>query len=291
MIVAGGICIGFAPIGLRLGLDDLGPQAIAFWRYVFALPILFALACIANKGFPRKPNRFVVLAGICFTCNIALWHWGLEITSVANATFLVNCGNALVGFAAWLFLGERPARIWFFAILIALSGAAILTRYGTGTPMPGASDIPAYYGDLLAVAAAVFVGLYMLSAKLACRTLRGLETIFWITAVEICVAALFVLGSGESFMPQQVTGFQIPLFLALAVQVAGQGLIVVGLGKTPAGIAGLLVVVQPVVAAAAAWLLFSEPLTIIQICGAMLILSGIWLVQQGRPTTKTYTVD
>ncbi|MBC6412671.1 MAG: EamA family transporter, partial [Hyphomonadaceae bacterium] len=66
---------------------------------------------------------------------------------------------------------------------------------------------------------------------------------------------------------------------------------VVGLGKTPAGIAGLLVVVQPVVAAAAAWLLFSEPLTIIQICGAMLILSGIWLVQQGRPTTKTYTVD
>ena len=32
MVLAGGICIGFAPIGLRLGLDDLGPQAIAFWR-------------------------------------------------------------------------------------------------------------------------------------------------------------------------------------------------------------------------------------------------------------------
>ena len=32
MLVGGAVAIGFAPIGLRLGLDDLGPQAIAFWR-------------------------------------------------------------------------------------------------------------------------------------------------------------------------------------------------------------------------------------------------------------------
>ena len=48
MVFAGGVGIGFAPIGLRLGLEELGPQAIAFWRYVFVLP---RAALLLLKGF------------------------------------------------------------------------------------------------------------------------------------------------------------------------------------------------------------------------------------------------
>ena len=64
MVMAGGVFIGFAPIGLRLGLDDLGPQAIAFWRYLFALPLLFLLVVVTQRRLPAKPNAFVVIAGI-----------------------------------------------------------------------------------------------------------------------------------------------------------------------------------------------------------------------------------
>ena len=53
MVLMGGICIGFAPIGLRLGLDDLGPQAIAFWRYTFAMPVLFLLVLLVERRLPR----------------------------------------------------------------------------------------------------------------------------------------------------------------------------------------------------------------------------------------------
>ena len=52
MVLMGGICIGFAPIGLRLGLDDLGPQAIAFWRYTFAMPVLFLLVLLVERRLP-----------------------------------------------------------------------------------------------------------------------------------------------------------------------------------------------------------------------------------------------
>ena len=55
----------------------------------------------------------------------------------------------------------------------------------------------------------------------------------------------------------------------------GQGLIVFGLGKTPAAIAGVMVIVQPVTAAAIAWQLFKEPLFSLQILGAGLILTGV----------------
>ncbi|MEM1037444.1 MAG: DMT family transporter [Pseudomonadota bacterium] len=280
MVFMGSIFIGFAPIGLRLGLDELGPQAIAFWRYVFALPILFIIAVGINRRLPVKPNPYVIIAGTCFALDIGLWHWSLTYTTVANATFIVNLGNICVGITAWIFLKERPTRVWFIAVLIAIAGAAALSLGGEAG---GKTDIR---GDLLALGAAVLVSCYMVGSKVARRTMGGLDTIFWLTAVEVIVAGILVIAFRESFMPETMMGFAIPLFLAIIVQVGGQALIITGLGHTPAAIAGVLVLVQPVVAAAISWQLFEEPLTAIQAGGAAFILFGIYLSQQkfGRET-------
>ena len=277
MVFAGGVCIGFAPIGLRLGLDDLGPQAIALWRYLFAAPVLLALVFLIERRAPRLPNRFVLMAGTFFSLDMALWHWGLTLTTVSNATFIVNLGNVSVGFMAWLFLKERPTNIWFVAILLAVAGAAALSL---GGDVGGKGNLR---GDLLALGAALLVSGYMLCSKLARRTLGGIETIFWLTLVEICVASVIVGVSGEAFLPDDLGGFRAPLFLALVVQVVGQGLIITGLGRTPAAIAGVVVIVQPVVAAAISWSLFDEPLTALQAGGALAILTGVWLSQRGKP--------
>ncbi len=279
LVLLGGICIGFAPIGLRLGLSDLGPQAIAMWRYLLAVPLLFLLTLVAQKSLPRRPNKLIILAGIFFACDVALWHWSLEITTVANSTFIVNLGNLGVGFLAWLVLKERPANIWFIAVLMALIGAAALSQGG------GEAGKGALRGDILAFFAAILVSGYVLCSKMARNELGGLEAIFWLSVVEACVAALIVLISGESFLPETIKGLKVPLFLALVVQVAGQGLIITGLGRTPAAIAGVLVVVQPVVAAAVAWSLFVEPLTALQIGGGMLILGGI-ILSQRKPSSR-----
>ena len=266
--------IGFAPIGLRLGLDSLGPQAIAFWRYIFAIPILLVLLVVIERRGPARINRYVVLAGTFFALDIALWHWGLTLTTVANATFIVNLGNISVGFAAWLFLKERPAPIWFLAVLIAVAGAAALSLGGEAG---GKSDIR---GDLLALGAACLVSGYMICSKLARNRLGAMDVIFWLTVVEAGVAFLVVIVSGEAFFPATPAGFLSPLFLAFAVQLGGQGLIIAGLGRTPAAIAGIIVLIQPVIAAAISWQLFDEPLTAIQGSGAALILFGIWLSQR-----------
>lgn len=275
MVLAGGISIGFAPIGLRLGLDALGPQAIAFWRYVFAAPLLLGLVFLVEGRAPGKPNIFIVLAGTFFALDIALWHRALAITTVANATFIVNLGNISVGLAAWVFLKERPAKVWFLAILLAGCGAAALSLGG------GEAGKGVLRGDLLALGAAMLVSFYMLCSKIARRSLGGVETIFWLTCVEICVAFFVVLISGEAFLPQNIAGFTVPFLLAIIVQIAGQGLIITGLGRTPAAMAGVLIVIQPVIAASVAWSLFKEPMNALQAAGGGLILIGIWLAGKG----------
>lgn len=276
MVFLGGVCIGLAPIGLRLGLDDLGPQAIAFWRYVFALPILFLMVLLIDRRLPAKPNMFLVIAGTCFAIDIGLWHWSLTFTTVANATFLVNLGNVCVGFTAWIFLRERLNWMWLIAVLIALVGAAALSLGG------GADGKTDLRGDLLAVGAAIMVTGYLVASKVARRSLGGLQVIFWLTAVEIVVAGIMVMLFREDFFPADLSGFMVPLFLAIAVHIGGQGLIITGLGHTPTAIAGVLVLVQPVVAAAISWKLFDEPLAPLQAGGGFLILIAILVAQRGK---------
>jgi len=277
MVLGGGVALGFAPIGLRMGLDELGPQAIAFWRYLFAVPILFPLVLLAERRLPRRPNRAVIIAGAFFTFDIALWHWSLTMTSVSNATFIVNLGNVGVGIAAWLFLKERPGKNWFFAALLAICGAAALSL--GGRTLEGG----ALQGDLMAFVAAGFVAGYMLFSKLARQGLGGIETMFWLSVVEAVLAFVIVLAAGEKLMPATPAGFLMPLVLALVVQVVGQGLIVTGLGSTNTAVAGILVLAQPVVAAIIAWFMYEDGyLTMLQLSGAGVILFAVWLAQRDK---------
>lgn len=275
LLLMGGLCIGLAPIGLRMGLDTMGPQAIAFWRYTFAIPVLFVLLIGIERRLPKRINKYIVFAGTLFALDIALWHWALTLTTVANATFIVNMGNVCVGFVAWLVLKERPKPIWFVAVAVAVAGAAALSQGGGSD---GQADIR---GDMMAVGAAIMVAGYMLFSKMARSKLGAMDVIFWLTVVEAGVASLVVLASGEPFFPETPQGFAAPLFLAFVAQVGGQGLIIAGLGRTPAAVAGIIVLIQPVFAAGLSWQLFGESLTVLQGGGAGLILLGIWLSQGG----------
>ncbi len=278
LVLAGGVFIGLAPIGLRFGLAELGPQAIAFWRYSFAAPILFAAAYLARRRLPRRPGLYVILAGVCFALDIALWHAALTITTVSNATFIVNLGSIGLGVMAWLFLKERPPTVWFLALPVAAAGAAALAFGG------GAGGQSRLEGDVLALAAAFMVGAYLLFSKLARARLSGLEVIFWVTCVEAVTAFFIVALAGEPFLPARAEGFLAPLFLAVFVQVLGQGCILIGIGRTPTAIAGVLILMQPVVAAALSWQIFGETLSAIQAAGAAGILAAVWLAQhRARP--------
>lgn len=268
MMIAGAIAIGFAPIGLIL--SEFEPQATAFWRFAFSLPLI-AGVIYARGGKLGRPSRLAIIAGTFFGLDITFWHASLVMTSVANATFIVNLGNAAVGLVAWVVLKERPTKIWLVALAVALLGAFMLSR--------GAADTGtgALTGDLLALLAAVMVGLYLFFAKLARREMDALPVLFWSTAATLVVSAIACGVRGEAVIPPDPGWFIWPLALAVVAHVIGQGLIIAGVGATPAALAGLLILIQPVTSAFVAWPLFGEALTGIQLVGCTLVLVGVWL--------------
>ena len=273
MLLVGAVAIGFAPIGLRL--SEFAPQATAFWRFAFALPLM-AMVMFAQGQKLGRPSVLALVAGTFFGLDIALWHASLMMTSVANATFIVNLGNAAVGLVAWVVLKERPSKIWPYALGTALLGALLLSRGAA------AKDGGALAGDVLALIAAVMVGLYLFMAKLARRKESAMQVLFWSTAATLVVSAIASLVRHETLIPPEPSWFIWPLVLAVIAHVIGQGLIVGGVGRTPAAVAGILLLIQPVAGALIAWPLFHESLTPIQLAGAALVLAGVWLAGRQR---------
>ena len=278
-LLAGGVAIGFAPIFVRL--SEVGPSATAFWRLLLALPVLLAWSGASGGGGERGERatgrdwRPLVLAGLCFAADLALWHWSIKFTSVANSTLEANLASVFVVAFGWLVFGQRVSGRFGLAMLIALGGTALLVgRNARFSPT-------SLRGDLLGVATAVFYAGYLLSVRAARTRGWGTGTIMAASGVVTAVTLLpIALLSGETMWPATPRGWAVLAGLAVVSHLGGQSLIAYALAGLPASFASVGLLVQPATAALAAWLLLGETLTAGQLAGGLLLLAGILLARR-----------
>lgn len=271
VLVAGAAIIGLAPILVRLA--DAGPAAIGFWRVTFAMPLL-ALIAMRTDGGVGRPSKFALLAGMAFACDLGFWHYSIHYTSVANATVLTNLTPVVVTAAAWIFLKQRPAKLFVAAVGLAVAGAWLMA-VGRGEHAAGANPP---LGDALALTTAVWYALYFLAISAARRNVGATRVMFWsgVASAPLLLAAALVLG--EDIFPITKGGWAALVALGV-MHVAGQGSIAWALGRLPAATASVVVLVQPVVAAVLGWLLFAEALGPLQALGGAIALGGVVLAQ------------
>jgi drug/metabolite transporter (DMT)-like permease len=280
-LFAGAICIALSPIWVRV--SEVGPTASAFWRVCLAVPLLwilfFSLKTSETKGF-RTHRVALLVAGIAFAGDLAFWHWSIRYTSVANSTLLANLASIFVTLAAWVLWKQRPSGLFLGGLAAALLGTALLVRASLGfSPQ-------ALLGDGFGVITAMFYAWYLLTVKrirdLGIATVELMAVTTTITAVILLPVAL---ASGEPLLPASAAGWLKLLGLAWISHAAGQGLIAFALAKLPAAFSAAGLLLQPVMAAAFAWLLLAEPLTALQFVGGAVVLAGIYLAHRGSART------
>jgi drug/metabolite transporter (DMT)-like permease len=270
VLLAGACIIGLAAILVRL--SDAGPTATGLWRLVFAAPLL-ALMTARNGGFGGGPSKWALLAGLFFALDLGFWHYGIQFTSVANATVLTNLTPVVVTAFAWVFLRQRPRALFLAAVAAAVAGASMMALEKTGgTPR----NQP--LGDTLSLITAVWYALYFLTITEGRRTETASRLMFWasVTGAPLLLAAAALLG--EPLAPATATGWAACAGLGL-MHVAGQGSIAWAMGRLPTPTASVVVLVQPVVAAILGWILFAEAIGPLQGLGAAVTLAGVVLAQ------------
>jgi drug/metabolite transporter (DMT)-like permease len=270
-LLGGAAAIGTSALFVKV--SETGPVSTAFWRVFLALPILYAWTRIdqhrSTDTVTRGNLRLMLLAGFFFAGDLAVWHWSIVLTSVANATLLANCAPIFVTLAAWLMFRRRPRALFIAGLALAMLGMALLLR---GDFTHGER---ALLGDALGVVTAMFYAAYQLTVTRA----RQHASTSSIMAVSGTITALILLplalASGERFVPLTAHGWLLLVGLALIAQAAGQSLIAYAMAHLSATFSSVGLLLQPVIAAALAWMLLGEVLTPLSIAGAMLVLLGI----------------
>jgi drug/metabolite transporter (DMT)-like permease len=278
-LLTGATAIGLAPIFVRL--SELGPEATAFYRLFLSLPLLGLWAWHERnrhaEGAPivdRRARRWLIFAGLFFAADLAVWHWSIRITSVANATLLANLAPVFVVLAGWALFGERFRAAFLVGMVVSLVGA--LTLMGDSLSFSHQRLI----GDLLGALTAVFYAGYIISVA---RLRSGVSTatvMFWSAAVSSAALLPVALLSGENLIPATPKGWTVLLALAVISHVGGQGLIAYALAHLTAAFGSVSLLWQPVAAALFAWLILHEALGAWQVAGGIVVLTGINLARR-----------
>ncbi|MCC5996446.1 MAG: DMT family transporter [Oceanicaulis sp.] len=290
VLLAAACVIGFAAILVKL--SELGPQAIAFWRLALAAPALGVWLIIEERRNRARPPvqpvrparqwRILALAGVFFAGDLAFWHAGIKITTAANATLLANLTPVVVAVAAWALFREAITARFLIAAALALGGAVLLSAANVRFAPERLT------GDVLSALTALWYAAYLLTVRAARLAGAGTARVmFWSTVIAAPLSLSIALIAGEALFPATLAGWAPLIALGVVVHVLGQGGIAFGLGRTPAALASLIILVQPVVAAAAGWILFGEALVMLQWFGAALVLTGVYLAQRTGPRLTT----
>jgi drug/metabolite transporter (DMT)-like permease len=278
--VAGALLIAFSAIFVRLA--DVAPSTAAIYRCAYAVPPLALLAWRERRRYgPRSGSerRLALLAGLLFAGDLVAWHHAIDAVGAGLATVLGNTQVAMVGLAAWAFLGERPRRSTFVAVPVVLAGVVLIS----GVIGQGAYGRAPLLGAGLGLLTAVFYTGFILILRHGNRDLRRpAGPLLDATASGAVFSLLLGVLLGEAQLAPSWPAHGWLLALALTSQVVAWMLISVSLPRLPAVTTSVVLTLQPVGSVFLGMALLAEAPSVLQLVGVAVVISGIILATLGR---------
>ena len=237
------------------------------------LLVLVALGEWRRYGpLPRQTIRLAAIAGVFFTGDLMFWHHAIEAVGAGLATVLGNLQVIIVGFFAWLLLGERPSRATLLALPVVLAGVVLIS----GVIGDDAYGSAPQLGVILGIATAICYSAYLLIIRWGGRDPRRPAGPVAIATVLVAVCAFVV---GEAVGDLDLTPPPASLFwlavLGITAQSAGYLLISISLPRLPAIITSIILLTQPVMSMGLAIVLLAETPSPTQLLGVALVIGGI----------------
>jgi len=212
------------------------------------------------------------VAGAFFAGDLTSWHHAIEFVGAGLSTVLGNLSVLVVGFFAWLFLGERPSRPILLALPVVLIGVFLIA---------GLTDSDAYgsnpaLGVVLGIMTALFYGGYLLVIRRSGRDeRRPAGPVAISTLATAVIAGMVGAPLGELNMVPSWPEHGWLFGYGFTSQFLGYLLISVSLPRLPAVVTSIILLAQPVASVLLARILLDEQPSPTQLLGVALVVGGI----------------
>ena len=269
------------PVGKEI-VAVVDPFVFSSARYLLAGAVLLAgLALFTRRGaaVPWRDVPALAFTGFLgFTVFQGLWGVALDLTTASKASVLVST-TPIFGALIFAFQGHRlPVRAWIGVLVAFLGVFCVINNSFKAVTLSGRS----LFGDAMFVAIAAVWALYGALSRPLIARLGAARTAAWAAflgaAMLLPLAAPGALAQDWSAVPP---GLMVNfLHTALIIGCLGMltwngGLRRLGLPKMSAWL-----YLTPVSAVVLANLMLGEWLTVPQIAGAVLVISGVALTQR-----------
>jgi len=277
------LALSFAAIFIRLSEREIGPVATIFNRFWIATLILGvwnvlkALSDRQFKVFSLQPQHYttgdlvLLLVMSCFfSGTLITWALSLTQTSVANSNLLHNVTPLFTTLMGWLFLSQYFEGRFLVGMVIAISGSILI---GLGD-LQVASDN--FTGDSLAMVSAIFSAANLLTVEKLRAKFSATTILLWCSFLGTLLTFPILLLTEDILFPYSWTGWLVVISQALVCQVLGQSLQAYNLKRFSSGFVAVFLLLDPVITAILAWIIFSEQLSPLNGLAFSLVLVGIY---------------
>ncbi|MGG7661604.1 DMT family transporter [Dyadobacter sp. BHUBP1] len=280
-LIIGIISISIFPVLVKWA--PVSGVSSAFYRMLLGLLFLLPYVLFRRKfTLPGSALWFpIVLCGIIFASDIAVWNLSIHYSNATQATLLTNLSPVWVGVGTFLFLPDKPAPRFWLGTLVALIGMVILI--GTETFMTMKFDL----GFALAMLSGVLYASYMLISK---TVLNKIDIVSFMT-ISMAVSSIYLFAICLIF-DQPVWHFEPVIWSVFVVQglicqLIGWLTINAAMKQMDAKSVSLSLLSQAIVTGVFAWIFIGEKITVQMISGGVVILIGIAITYTGRKKPAT----
>lgn len=282
--VLGALTIAFSAI--LVDLADVSPAAAAFFRCLYALPLLGALAFWEDRRYGRRSwrdRRFAIPAGVLFAVDLIAWNHAIGDVGAGLATVLGNLQVVIVPFLALILLGERVPRHILLSLPIVLVGILLVS----GALENGAYGANPSRGVLYGVVTALtYAGFLLLQRQGSADLRRPGGPLFDTSLVTAVLAGLYGLAIGvDDLVPAWPSAGWL-ILLGVTSQALGWLLITLSLPRLPAAMTSLTLTIQPIASVALGAILLGQEPSVLQLAGVACILAGLLSVALRRPARR-----
>ena len=259
-----------APLGKSV---DAPPLVLLVWRQVIALTVLVVFFLIRRRPLRREDIRGSRFAALMFGVHLIGFFGAARLTSVAVVLLIYALAPVLIIPIAALLLHERPTPAVIGLGAVAIIGVALVVTTGSPHGSNPALGLVVSIGNL-----ALWV-VWSLTIKVA-RT-RRVDTATWMLCANVgalVVVLAVALAFGEDLGAIHGTDWLRVGALAVGSGLLGHGLNTWALGHVDVGLASVIGLGEPVLAALGAALFLSEPLGPVQIAGIAIVIAAVAVV-------------
>ncbi|MEU6456311.1 DMT family transporter [Streptomyces sp. NPDC047065] len=259
--------------------SGMGPVALSFWRCAVGLVLLLAVRPLRPRGrrtaaaepFARKARRALV-TGLGLAVFQTAYFAAVQSTGLAVATVItLGAGPVLIALGARLVLGEHLGLGGATAVVGALAGLVVLV-------LGGGSTTVRLSGVLLALLSAAGYSVMTLLTRWWGRDGGADAGSTSVGAFAVTSLCLLPLALAEGLLPHTAEPVRLGLLLAYVAAVPtalAYGLYFAGAAVVRSATVSVIMLLEPVSAAALAVLLLGEHLTAATLAGTLLMLGSV----------------